>query len=179
MTTPQDIKLLVDLAKLFDKYGTEPFERLADSLSSPETTQVWADFLRKSSRVAQDAGFERNSKRKQPSPRSAKAELENIKSEDPEKYEALSGFRDVLLSKAVLPTLRDIRYFAEGNGLPAVKSSSREKAISPLVKSLIPLPTDEINSIIGSLWHSDAESFNDLVEWSEIIMGKKHRQGIS
>jgi hypothetical protein len=56
MITRQQKELLIDLAKLFDKYGTKPFEELADLLSSPETIQLWVDFLRESSIAAQEAG---------------------------------------------------------------------------------------------------------------------------
>ena len=175
MTTQQQIELLVDLAKLFEKHGTESFERLADSLSSPEVTRAWVAFLRKGSLAAQESGYRRNSKQKPQSLRSAKAELESIRYEAPEKYETLSDFYDALLSKTVLPTLRDIRFFAEDNDLPEVKSSSRERALSPLVKSLIPLSVDEMNLIVKELRYSSGEAFNDLSGWSEIIMGKVRR----
>ncbi len=176
MTAQQEIKLLIDIAKLLDKYGTESFERLADSLSSPETIQVWVDFLRKSSSVAQEIGFEQSGKEKHSPQRSAKAELENIKIGDPEKYEVLNSFYDALQSKTVLPTLREIRYFAEDGGLPSVRANTREKAISPLIKSMIPLGISEINSLIGSLRFSRSESFNDLAGWSDIILNKKGRK---
>ena len=176
MTAQQEIKLLIDIAKLLDKHGVESFERLADSLSSPENIQILVDFLRKTSTVGQEIGFERSGKGKQQTPRSAKAELENIKIEDPEKYEVLCSFYGALQSKSVLPTLREIRYFAEDGGLPPVKANAREKAISPLIKSMIPLDISEINSLTEPLRFSRSESFNDLAGWSDIILNKRKRR---
>jgi hypothetical protein len=100
-------------------------------------------------------------------------ELERIKSDDPEKHKALTLFRDVLLSKTVLPNLRDIRNFAQDRGLPVITAKSREQAIFPLLQSMIPLDADAINEITESLPHSHTESFNDLEGWANIIMDKK------
>ena len=173
MITRQQKELLIDLARLFDKHGTKPFEELADLLSSPETIQIWVDFLRKSSIAAQEAGFEQSAKRKIPPRRVVKLEFERIKSEDPKKHKALTRLRDALLSKTVLPNLRDVRNFAQNRGLPSITAKSREQAIFPLIQSIIPLDTDIINEITESLPHSPPESFNDFEKWSEIIMDKK------
>lgn len=176
MITQQETKLLIDIAKLLDKHGIESFERLANSLSSPQTTQIWVDFLRKTAKAGQEIGFERSVKGKQQSPLSAKAMLESIKVDYPEKYEALIGFYGALQSKTVLPTLREIRYFAEDGGLPSIKANTREKAISPLIKSMIPLDISEINSLTETLRFSRSESSNDLAGWSDIILNKRKRK---
>lgn len=175
MTAQQEIKLLIDLAKLLDKHGIEPFERLADSLDSPETIQIWVDLLRKTSQTAQEIGFERTRKEKKQPLHSLKSKLENIKPEDPEKYEALIRFYNALQSKTVLPTLREIRYFAEDGSLPSIKANTREKAISPLIKSMIPLDINEINSLTESLRFSQSATFNDIAGWSDIILNKRKR----
>ena len=175
MITRQQKELLIDLAKLFDKYGTEPFEELADLLSSPETIQLWVDFLRRSSIAAQEAGFEQSGKQKERPRRAVKLELERIKSEDPEKYKTLKRFHDALLSKTVLPNLRDVRNFAQDRGLPVITAKSRAQAIFPLLQSMIPLDTDAIHEITKSLPHTHPESFNDLEGWSKIIMSEKRR----
>ena len=173
MITRQQKELLIDLARLFDKHGTKPFEELADLLSSPETIQLWVDFLRKSSIAAHEAGFGQSGKRKGQPRRAVKLEFERIKSEDPEKHKALTRLRDALLSKTVLPNLRDVRNFAQDRGLPVITAKSREQAIFPLLQSIIPLDTDAINEITESLPHSQPESFNDFERWGEIIIDKK------
>ena len=173
MITSQQKELLIDLAKLFDKYGPKPFEELADLLSSPETIQLWVDFLRKSSIAAQEVGFEQRSKRRRRPRRAVKLELERIKSEEPEKHKVLTRFHDALLSKTVLPNLRDIRNFARNCGLPVITVKSRERAIFPLLQSMIPLDVDVINEITESLPHLNMESFNDLEGWTKIIMDEK------
>ncbi len=175
MITRQQKELLIDLAKLFDKYGTKPFEELADLLSSPETIQLWENFLRESSLAARTAGFEQGGKRQRRPRHAIKSELERIKSEDPEKHQALTRFHNTLLSKTVLPRLGDIRNFAQNHGLPMITAKSRERAIGPLLQSMIQLDTDSINKITESLPHSHTESFNDLEGWSDIIMDKKRR----
>ena len=173
MITRQQKEFLIDLAKLFEKHGTQPFEGLADLLSSPETIQLWVDFLRKSSITAQEAGFEQSGKRKISPRRAVKLELERIKSEDPKKHKALARLRDALLSKTALPNLRDVRNFAQDRGLPSITAKKREQAIFQLLQSIIPLDTDQISEITESLPHSQPESFNDFEGWSEIIMDKK------
>lgn len=173
MMTRQQKELLIDLAKLFDKYGTKPFEELADLLSSPETVQLWVIFLRESSAAARKAGFEQGGKRKRRPRHTIKSELERIKSEDPQKHDALTQFHNALLSKAVLPNLRDIREFANDYDLPIITAKSREKAIFPLVQSMIPLGVDEINEITESLPRSHTKPFNDLEGWADIIINKK------
>lgn len=174
MITRQQKDLLIDLAKLFDKYGTQPFEELAELLSSPETVELWVNFLRESSVTAQKAGFEQSGKRKRGPRQTVKSELERIKSENPKKYKALKWFHDALLSKTVLPNLRDVRNFVQNRDLPVITAKSREQTIFPLIQSLIPLDADTINEIVGSLPHSHTESFNDLEEWAKIIMDEKH-----
>ena len=175
MITRQQQEFLIDLAKLFDKYGTQPFEELADLLSSPETIQLWVDFLRESSTAAREAGFEQNGRRKRGPRHIVKSELERIRSKDPEKHKVLTRFHDALLSKTVLPNLRDIRNFAQNCGLPVITAKSREQAIFPLLQSMIPLNTDAISEITKSLPHSHTESFNDLEGWAKIIMDDKRR----
>ena len=174
MITRQQKEFLIDLVKLFDKYGPKPFEELADLLSSPETIQLWVDFLRRSSAAAREAGFKQSGRRKRPPRHSLKSELERIKSEDPKKHQALTQFYDELRSKTVLTSLTDIRAFVHDYDLPMITAKSREKAISPLVQSMILLGADEINEITKSLPRSHTESFNDLEGWSDIIMDKKH-----
>lgn len=158
MITQHQKELLVDLAKLFDKYGTKPFEDLADLLSSPETIKVWVNFLRDSSLAAREAGFEQSGEQKQQPRRTINAELELIKFDNPKKYQTLTRFYDTLRNKAILPNLGDIRNFAQDRGLPLVTAKSREKAISPLIKSMIPLDADVIKEMTKSLVHSHAES---------------------
>ena len=175
MITRRQKEFLIDLAKLFDKYGTQPFEELADLLSSPETVQLWVNFLRESSTAAREAGFEQSGKRKRGPRHTVKSELERIKSEDPEKHKVLIRFHDALLSKTVLPNLRDIRNFARNCGLPVITVKSRERAIFPLLQSMIPLDVDVINEITESLPHLNMESFNDLEGWTKIIMDEKRR----
>lgn len=174
MITRQQKDLLIDLAKLFDKYGTQPFEELAELLSSPETVELWVNFLRESSVAAKKAGFEQSGKQKRGPRQTVQSELERIKSEDPEKHGVLVRFHDALLSKTILPNLRDVRNFVRNRGLPVITAKSREQTISPLIQSLISLDADAINEIVESVPHSHKESFNDLEEWAKIIMDEKH-----
>ncbi len=175
MITRKQKELLMDLVKLFDKHGTQPFEELAELLSSPETIELWVNFLRQSSTAARKAGFEQNGKRRGGPRRAVKSELERIKSEDPEKHQALASFRDVLLSKTILPQLKDVRNFAQTRGLPAITARSREQAIFLLLQSMIALDTNVINKIIESLPSSPTETVNDLEEWTRIIMAEKRK----
>ena len=68
--------------------GTKPFENL-HLLSSPETIQLWTDFLRSSLKLGR---LEQSGNQKLQPRRTVKSELERIKSENPEKYQALTRF---------------------------------------------------------------------------------------
>ncbi len=171
MITEQELNLLIDLAKLVKKYGVETFEALEKSISSPETTQRLSHILMQVSTTSRKIPkIKGDTKSKQD--HSIPKALMSLKGVDPEKYQIISYFHNNLLSKTVLPSLRDIKEFATDNGLPEVHAKSRQKAISPLISSLIKLPNDQIITKIQSL-KNYRTSDRSLEGWSNLILNRQ------
>ena len=51
---------------------------------------------------------------------------------------------DGLVSKRLLPTLRDVRAFMETHGMPRTSATSRERVIPSVLHFLVGLPTEDI-----------------------------------
>ena len=170
MIRERELDLLIDLLKLRRKYGAESFELLAKALSSPEMTKQLSEILDNIPRKAKTPYVKKKSRRanKHKVPK-ALVTLEKV---DPQKYELLLKFFNDLVAKTVLPSLGDIRYFAEELGLPEVRAKSRQKAISPFISSLALLPFDKIKSRFQSsgIYRTGDRS---LKGWSRIILDKK------
>lgn len=170
MIRERELDLLIDLLKLRRKYGAKSFELLAKALSSPEMTKQLSEILANIPSKAKTLYVKKKSQRanKYKVPK-ALVTLERV---DPQKYELLLKFFNDLVAKTVLPSLGDIKYFAEELGLPEVRAKSRQKAISPFISSLALLPFDKIKSRFQSsgVYRTGDRS---LEGWSKIILDKK------
>jgi hypothetical protein len=171
MTEQREIDLLIDLLKLMRKYGSQSFELLANDLSSSQITERLSRILTKVPEKARAAPKTRKSQRtkqQQPIPKALMA----LEHSDPQKFEILSKFYRDLVTKTVLPSLRDIKYLAEELGLPEIRAESRQKAISPLITMLAVYPLDKIKEKIQSV---DRYRTGDrsLEGWSKIILDKE------
>lgn len=173
MKTQRELDLLVDLAKLLKKYGPEPFESLAASISSPEMAQHLSSIL---TQVAKTGRTIPKTKRKAEQKRgpSVPRSLTALESVEPEKYQLLMNFYTKLIRKTVLSSLRDIKEFAIDCGLPEVRAKSRQKAISPLIGSLVKLPNEQLIAKIQSLKKYDLGD-RSLEGWSDLILDKHRR----
>jgi hypothetical protein len=173
MKTQRELDLLVDLAKLLKKYGPEPFESLAASISSPEMTQHLSVILTQVAKIGRSIPKTKRKTRPQERP-SIPRSLAALKSVEQGKYQLLMNFYTDLIAKKVLPTLRDIKEFVIDCGLPEVRAKSRQKAISPLIGSLIKLPNEQLIAKIQSLKKYDMGD-RSLEGWSNIILDKHQR----
>lgn len=173
MKTQQELDLLVDLAKLLKKYGPEPFELLAKSISSPEKTQhllALLTQLAKISRTIPKTKREAQPKQRPSIPRSLIA-LEKV---EVQKYQLLMSFYTDLIAKKILLSLRDIKEFAIDCGLPEVRTKSRQEAISPLIGSLIKFPNEQLIAKIQTLKKYNTGD-RSLEGWSNIILNRQQK----
>lgn len=170
MIRERELDLLIDLLKLRRKYGAKSFELLAKALSSPEMTKQLSEILANIPRKVKTPYVKKKSQRanKYKVPK-ALVTLERV---DPQKYELLLKFFSDLVAKTVLPSLGDIKYFAEELSLPEVRAKSRQKAISPFISSLALLPFDKIKSRFQSSGVYRTED-RSLEGWSKIILNKE------
>lgn len=165
----RELDLLVDLAGLLRKHGPEPFESLSASLASPEYSHKLADLLAETARVGRKTGT-----KDRPSGGRRRAEpvrkfLESLRSTQPDKYEVLAILHEELTNGAVLPSVRDMRQFAEGLQLPDLRATSRERAIGQLIRSLSSLSAEEIRRGAQRLPRSRLGE-SSLKGWSDIIL---------
>jgi hypothetical protein len=93
---------------------------------------------------------------------------------EPQKYELISDFYNALQTKAILPTMRDIKAFVLDCGLPEIRGDSRQKSIAPLIKRLILLPTETL-SIKLRIPKPDQKGDRSLEGWTNIILDKERR----
>lgn len=178
MTDQREFDLLVDLATLLKKYGPESFERLAAAISSPEFTKDLSDVLLGAAATARSTKQIKNRTKPKRSGTSIEASLEIMRHNDPQKYEIIIKFYHALLARTVLPSLRDIKYFAVDCGLPEIRSHSRQEAIVRLVRSLLSFSLKELNEKLLALRQGD-RSDRSLQAWSDLILdtGKKDLPG--
>lgn len=176
MTDKPELELLVEIAKLLRKYGPQAFEDLSSALSSPEFSRCLASVLSGTARQARSLrpeGYDA-SDRKQRS-RDFRSSLVSLEEIDPEKSELLVKFYDDLMAQTVLPSLRDIRAFASDAGLPPAKATARNKAMVPLLKTLLHLSTDELRSKLSAVKRVSTTDDRSLEGWSSIILNKDRR----
>ena len=171
-----ELDLLIDIAKLVKKYGSETFENLADKISTPEFSERLSSLLASTAKVARQAQMETTDKpAKKKGVRDFRTSLVAFEKNEPEKSAILLKFYDDLLAKIVLPTFRDIKTFLQDNDLPVIKATSREKAIIPLAKVLMALSIDEIKNRISSVKPVIKKDDRSLEGWSNIILDKARR----
>ena len=176
MTQSDKFALLKDLASLLKKHGPTAFTELADFLRNPAAVTELISILKTSGAAARRAGITRPSGKgeSQGTKGIVKRLLANINDKDPEKANPLSTFYDMLSTKRVLPTMRDLRDFADDNGLRPVTASSRDKAILPLLKDLATRSAEDIHGMLQQIRSVDTQGDRTLEGWTDVILGK-HR----
>ena len=174
------IELMTDLARLLKKHGPEPFEELAREFAREDFIANLLAILGASA----DAGRRLKAKAAAAKkPRPAKTQngvaelLRRVEANDAEKADLLRRFYQTLSEKAALPTLRDIRHFAEDNGLGPIKATAREKAILPLFKDMATAPCDKVSRMASRAARYAGDEDRALEGWARIILGDKRESG--
>ena len=163
-----ELDLLVDLAKLLKKHGVEAFDALAKALSSPDFPQRLIPILTATAKAGRASAENRSAKRRVPEFR---AKLVEAARQDPERGKLLLELYDGLLSKRLLPTLRDIQLFLTDHGRPASKSHSRDKAIVDLLQYVGGLSLSQLKERFTEIKAVPVRDDRSLEGWSNIILG--------
>jgi len=173
-----EFELLRELAELLRRYGPETFEKLATEISSPHFSKMLGSMLSSVAMAGRHAQISRSEQKK--SRRKLEGGIPSIlvqlRTTEPEKSTLLARFYDSLSAKAVLPTLREIQEFAADAGLPRLKATAREKAITPLLKGLMSLPVKEMRDRLALLKPVSKEDDRSLEGWTNIILGSEMRR---
>ena len=176
MSETKDIELLTDIARLLKKHGPEPFEQLAQKFKEGRLVEDLLSILDTSARTGRRSRARLGEKRSPATRKDGITELfQRLEKGDPEKAKVLRQLYHSLIGKTLLPTLRDIRYFADDNGLQPVKATSRDKAILPLLRDLASVPSDKISHMVSSVPCSEVEGGRTLEGWTGIILGSRDR----
>lgn len=176
MNDKPELELLIDIAKLLKKYGPETFEILAERLSNPDFSESLVSILAKTAKANKTLTTSKTStSTKRSRRRDFRSSLMELGKTDPEKSELLLKFYTKLIAKSVLPTLRDIRSFASDRSPQSIKAMSRDKAIIPLIKILLPKPLDELKDLLSEITPVSELDDRSLEGWSNIILNKNRR----
>ena len=175
MTQSDKFALLKDLASLLKKHGPTAFTELADFLRNPTAVTELISILETSGAAGRRAGITRppGKGKSQGTEGTVKRLLADINDKAPEKAKPLSTFYGMLSTKRVLPTMRDLRNFAEDNGLRPVTASSRDKAIPPLLQDLANISVEKIHVMLQRIRPVDTQGDRTLEGWTNVILGKR------
>ncbi len=175
MTQSDKFMLLRDLANLVKKYGPTVFSDLAVFLRNPEMVAELVGILE----TAETAGRNARVKETLPSPTWEKDVkkrvhhlLSEIEKDQPEKALVLLNFYMALATKRVLPTLRELRSFADDNGINAVTAKARDNAVISLIRDLSVRPLDDIRAMLARIKMEGTSGDRSLEGWTDIILGK-------
>jgi|ERR1017187_3114866 hypothetical protein len=159
-------ELIIDLAKLLKKHGTHSFEELATYLRTPENIDNLILILENTSK-ANKAVFNKAIRKVRPQNQVPK-NLNGLRNINPEKFDFLNQFYQKLISKQILPTLREINFFREDNGFSVSKVKSHKVAIKSLVNDLANFPMEKLMNLVTPISENKG-----LQGWSDIILNKK------
>jgi DNA-binding transcriptional regulator YbjK len=171
MIEQEEIDLWIDLLKLLKKYGPSVFESLSNDLSAQETSEKLSQILSnvsKNRKMVSKVETRKTNKNTITTPKNLKA-LENV---DPEKFELLIKFYELLTTKTILPTLREIKGVAEELNLPEIHADSRQKAVNSLINAIAILPYDKIETKIETM-KARHSGDHTLEGWTKIILDRK------
>jgi hypothetical protein len=176
MSESRHDELIRDLARLLAKYGPDAFEALAGRLRDGRLQNDLLALLEASTQAGRQTTRPLGGKSKSQRQLIELNELlKQIGAEDPKKSDALKQLHEKLVSKKVLPSLRHIRDFAQDNGLPRITSTSRDKAIIPLMRAMMSLPYERIVSALERSSLLEEKSGRSLEGWTGVILGKRDR----
>ena len=176
MSESRDIDLLADIARLLVRHGPEPFEALAQRLREGRLLNDLVALLEASSQVGRRSSRPLGSKPKGKKDSGGLDEaMKQCEAENPDQARALRQFHEKLISKKLLPTLRDIHHFAEDNGLPVISAKSRDKATLLLVRAMISVPVERMTSLITRGSQLEEKRGRSLEGWTDVILAKRER----
>ena len=164
----KDIELLVELGRLAERYGADSFSRLAQLIRDPSQADELATVLNCAAERAHRSKPVHKSVSRGPS-RVGISVLNELRLADPEKHSILAEIRQRLVAGSILPTMSDIRRFTLTHGLSIGNASSRNAAITPLLRSMSRLPTPSLVLILDELVEYKPDD-RSLERWRDVIV---------
>lgn len=160
--------LVVDLARLLKKHGSETFETLARNLRNPQLALQLGEVL---STIA--AAAPKTAHAKSGSSRGSADRLDrlaqNLARTDTEAELAVRTLVESWLRGEPLPRLRDLKAFAERNGLAIPTSRSRRDAAADVLSDLLSMHQSDVGRFLQDLVVPARPDDRSLEGWSRII----------
>jgi hypothetical protein len=169
MSENSELDLLADIAKLLGKYGVNSFEQLSSRLANPEFAKSLSLVLEK---VASEGRKANVLKKEKKSPILQRDFRHTLLAQETEKANILVKLYDDLMAKSILPSMRDLETFSLDNNLPKINATSRQKAVIPFLKTLLPLPLEDLILLLAKLKPRVSSDDRSLEGWSNIILDK-------
>jgi hypothetical protein len=188
--------LLLDILKLYRKYGKNTFKLLSNTLNDEsflesldiilEKTPERDHFIRKlisepmlgKNKSSMDLSSEKS--RLKPSTEDyLRNRIEKIKENDTTGYSSLNEVYLKLQNREYLPTQASFKSFANENNLIHLIKKDRKNSVYALMKYLIDLleTNHEIKTLVRSMEQTSfSDGGNTLSKWSNMIMGKKENK---
>ncbi len=168
----KNFNLLLELIKLYKKYGTESFSELSRLLNDKNFINTFNKVLDKSSIVAKEKGI--NAEDKKPKKINFKDELLLMSQTDKQKSEILLNIYNKLQSKTVFNTNKHLIHFASEIGLN-LTASARNQNIRAIMKTLMQFSIDKLLEIEIQFENLRNDGDRSLDSWSNIILNKNYR----
>ena len=166
MIEENDALMMAALDRFVARYGPRPATRLAELIRDRQRADELASALETAAARARKV---RTRPKAQRTARVGISVLNQLRLSDPEKHAVIAEIRRQLVSRTILPSMGELRRFSRMHGLSIGKSSSRDAAIAPFLRSLSQLSISEINSLRESIIQSDVDD-RSLVRWREVIV---------
>lgn len=167
MKNQLNTELLAELARLARRYPPEAWESLLywleDEAHRKQVVSLLSELARLSSRTPSRS-------RKPEIKASVPHVLADMQRTDGRKADLLQDFWRKLVAREVLPSQASIRSFAEMVGLRIPTSKKREQAVNDLVRQLIDLPYDDIQSALEKTAMTSRDFGQEYERWVNIIL---------
>jgi hypothetical protein len=162
-------ELLVDLCRLVRRYSSQDWQGIIKWLEDDERRMQFVTLLRELAITSKEVASKSRRKENQPG---IIHFFENLRRIDPVKASLLEEFRSKLQARNVLPTLGDLRIFADSIGFKSFSPRRREEAITQIIKHLGNLPYEEIQKALQKTLIAPRDLGKEYEQWVNLILGR-------
>jgi len=167
----KSIELFEELVRLWGKYGKASFSELSDLLKEEDFIKINIDILSRLPRTMKSRKISRSVQGKNTAERLTQR-IDSIQIKNPEKAEILTFLYQRLLSKEILPTLKQLNNYMFDHHFSNVISSRRDQAITRLMNVLLDMDVYELQKIRDAIPQTPIDDQQSLEKWSNIITRK-------
>jgi hypothetical protein len=164
-------KLLSDLARLAAKYRAKDWEQLAAWLDDEKQRDQLRVLVLELAAVSAPPRKRRSTRSKRPSPASkVREKLAKMRVDDPARADLLEDTWLKLRERELLPTIADVRAFAQVMDPKGIQASRRDHAVTELLGLLIELPADSLEDKMRQTVVEDRNLGAEYQQWVKLIL---------